>query len=303
MAVVGVVNVVLTPGELAHLRALGVVPAAGGGLRSGSGAPVSAGTALALLEKAVAGYPDVQVTPGTVPDPAAFNRPHLRDGHAAQNATDWTVNTPPHGAVGVIGERERERAGAAEASDSGAAEKKAHGKRARREQREARRAKSGREAEEAAHDAGPRTHVETVKAVAPADFTRGYLAAGHQVQSPAVTGVRGTVGLPPSNVGVFEPQVVDRPWLQQGHQTPSPGDEPDNNPNPPDATSYDVYASARRAYEENRRDTATAHVEETGSLTAVPAIARWAPASGLGASNMPHAVSTSGLPVGCAPGE
>lgn len=299
MAVDGVVTQMvrlsLSPAEREHLAAQGVVADERGVLRTASGAEVAPGIAAAVLAKsAVAGYPDVTVTPGRVPDPARFDRPYLREGHAAENATAWTVNVPPRGAVGVI-----EREGA-ESVDVG---KKARGKRARREQREARRAKSGREAEQAAFDAGPRTHTETVKAIDPGEFQRGFLAYGHHAQSSAVTGIRAAASLPPSNAGVLEPQHVDRAWLQQGHQEPSPGDQGDNNPVPPGGPGWAVYAAGEAAYRDNQAAVATHHVQQSAAISSEPAVARWEPSPALGAANMPHVVSTSGLPVGCAPGE
>jgi hypothetical protein len=94
-------------------------------------------------------------------------------------------------------------------------------------------------------DAYPDTRIRPQDRVAPGSFTRPWITAGHEAQSPAVTGSQATTPVP-SSTHVPEPQQFERGYLTAGHAAPSPADHGPNNPHPPGSSGNEYYTTAEQ---------------------------------------------------------
>ncbi len=94
-------------------------------------------------------------------------------------------------------------------------------------------------------DAYPDTKVTPRDRVAPGQFHRAWITAGHVANSPAVTGSQAASPAPPST-HVPEPEQFHRGNLTAGHQSPSPADHGPNNPSPPGSSGSDYYTTAEQ---------------------------------------------------------
>jgi hypothetical protein len=100
----------------------------------------------------------------------------------------------------------------------------------------------------------------------------------------------------------IEPQDYDRGWIYPEHQEPSPGDEPGNNPNAPDAPASAVYGSGASAYARNQRAIATERYAPSQYNMSEPAACRQvALPADMRASAVPQAAQA--LATRPAPGE
>ncbi|HUY45615.1 MAG TPA: hypothetical protein VMV92_07795, partial [Streptosporangiaceae bacterium] len=243
-----------------HLASLGVTEDPSGALRSAAGREVDAGTAVALLQKAV-------ISPGE------FQRPYLSEGHAAQSPSSWTAGIPD----GLGGDRGRVArtgpAGPAGEPGSGTADRDMTG------------------GEDEAAKAG----------LVPQRFHRPYLAAGHEADSPANTGRRGTTVVP-ETARAAEPQDYQRGWIQPGHQDEPPDDDPGgNNPHEPGTPTADVLATAAGRLGRNSARSRTDRLTPAAWNIAEPAPSRVALPQDMRASDVPVRVTLAATRP--APGE
>ena len=258
----------LTAAETEHLGALGVTVGADGTMRSASGNEVGPATAVALLAKSAV-------------SPADFRRPYLRQGHAAENAGQWTVGIPgsaqsrtarpgPAGPPGPAGSGTADRsmdgssAGAGDEDDDMVAGRDVDG-------------------------SGAGAPAEMAKMV-PGQFHRPFLSAGHAAESPAVTGRRATTPVPSADP--VEHRDFTRGCLTAGHASPPPDDQPADNPH---------YEGAVRVYAANRAAERGEHIMFSQAVTSMPANGRLALPQDMHASLVPHQISVSASKP--APGE
>lgn len=275
------VSLSLSAAERAHLAGLGVTADERGVLRS-SGREVDPGIAAAMLAKARDPRTG-RFSGGEGIRSGSFQRPYLAEGHQAQAA---------HGVGGVPfmerGAQPRPDAGdgltAADAvkdddpGEDDVAGGDIDGSGSSHQAAERARAE-GLRAEEAADSEPSRDSSELVKALtdhgvmaralSPEDFRRGYLAAGHQAGSPAVTGHRAAVPVPAPHPA--QARDFRRGWLAGGHQSPSPDDRPGNNPHPAGSTGAQVYGDAAAGYAQGRAADTAGHVAQTGGCESQPA--------------------------------
>ena len=236
-------NLSLTEAERVHLAALGVAAGSDGTLRSASGRPVDAGTAVVLLSKAAI-------------SPADFRRAPLLDGHAAHSAAQWTTGSPGQALMARPGP-----AGPAGAAGSGTADRDMGDD-------EGLDLVAGNDID--GSGVGP---PDEVAKMTPAAFRRHYLAAGHSAESLANTGMRATTAV--SDSAPAEPQDFRRGWLQPGHQDADPANDPmGNNPHPGGTPGAVVYRTAAEQYGANQARLAAEHLMPSQHITAEPAPSR-----------------------------
>jgi hypothetical protein len=214
----------------------------------------------------------VQLLSKAAISPADFQRGYLREGHAAENTGQWITGIPPYASpVSAEGPAARTgRAGPAGPVGSGTADR----------------------------DMVPGD--DLAKGMAPQRFMRPYLAGGHQVNSPAVTGMRGTTAVPDSHHA--EPQDYQRGWITPGHEQDSPDARPGNNPHAVGTPGSEVYRSAAAVYEANQTQLRTEHVMPSQNIPAQTAAVRPAAMpSDMRASDVPAALQVGATRP--APGE
>jgi hypothetical protein len=231
-----------------------------GFLRSASGREVSAGTAVSLLKDGDADHPI---------GPSGFRRGPLTEGHQALStapagivdgpAQARVARTGPAGPVGPAGSGTADRSMADAEDDDGT------------------RLVPGDDDD----DSGVGLpDGEMAKGLVPQQFMRGYLAAGHQANSPAVTGRQGTTAIPSSDP--IEHRDFTGGYLTAGHADPSPDDAPGaNNPH---------YRVAAERYNANQQQVRAEHVVPSESIVSQPSASRVALPQDMMASAVPQAV-------------
>jgi hypothetical protein len=135
------------------------------------------------------------------------------------------------------------------------------------------------------------------KGMVPSRFMRGYLAAGHQADSPGTTGHYGvsaapSMGMQPGGEPhVVMPERFTRGWIVPGHEAEPPDDQPEgNNPHPAGTSGAQVYATAADRYTANRAAERIDHVMPSQAITATTAPVRQAALpSDMRAASVPHA--------------
>jgi len=227
--------------------------------------------------------------------PGEFQRPYLGEGHAAQSPSSWTAGIPDS----LGGDRGR----VARTGPAGPAGPPGSGTGDRTMAVSSRVGVQAREDAEAAPDGddwldehgtgiGTGEDGPARKGMVPASFHRPYLAPGHQSDSPANTGLRGTTAVP-ETARDAEPQDFTRGWIRSGHQAEPPDDRPPNNPHPAGTPGAAVYRSAAGAYEANQAGVRTEHVMPSQAARSEPAPARVVMPPDMRAASVPVAVQVA----------
>ena len=182
--------------------------------------------------------------------PEQFQRPYLREGHAAGGPLDW-LHGYPEGPAARPGP-----AGPAEGIGSGTADRSM-------------------------------TTADAAKgSVMPGRFQRGYLTGGHEANSPAVTGHQAVVPMPMSDPA--EPSQFARGALCAEHERVSPGDAGPSNPVPPGSPGSVLYGNAAAGYNHNREQHSADHSAMTGMIASRPAMQSYAPPADMRAASVPQ---------------
>ena len=130
---------------------------------------------------------------------------------------------------------------------------------------------------------------ELEKGMLPDRFMRAYLTAGHQADSPAVTGRRETAPMPEAAPAM--PERFRRDWIVPRHEAEPPDDRPEgNNPHPAGTSGAQVYAAGAARYTANRAAERMEHVMPSQAITATTApVGQAALPSDMRAASVPHA--------------
>ena len=150
-------------------------------------------------------------------------------------------------------------------------------------------------------DAYPDTKIRPQSGMSPGSFHRPWITAGHEANSPAVTGTQATTPTPPS-MNVPEPQQFQRGNLTAGHEAPSPGDHGPNNPHPPGSSGNEYYSASEQMMASAAMRSIHDHIQATfaGCCPMAPARHALPTGLGMGASNSPETkvpMSMGGIPT------
>jgi hypothetical protein len=241
------VDLTLNEAQRAHLAALGIEPDAQGDLRAADGRPVSAAAAVTLAKAAVS--------------PADFRRGYLREGHAAENAAQWTTGVPGQLAQGAAARTGP--AGPGGPAGSGTPDGSMAGG-------------SGDEVDPDMAGTGDDAAGMAKEGLLANSLHRHYLTAGHASDSPA-NGPQRVIpaphmdGTPGGAAHVAGPRQFGRGPLTAGHQADPPAsDHMGNNGQPPGTPAHEVYAAAERQWAQNVAAARASHVTPSTMGPAAP---------------------------------
>jgi len=150
-------------------------------------------------------------------------------------------------------------------------------------------------------DAYPDTKIRPQSGISPSSFHRSWITAGHEANSPAITGTQAASPAPPAS-HVPEPQQFQRGNLTAGHETPSPGDHGPNNPNPPGSSGNDYYSTSEQMMAAAAMRSVHDHIQATfaGCCPMAPARHALPTGPGMGATSTPEKkvpMSMGGIPT------